>query len=385
MNYLLNDEQRDMVKITRDFCEQIVVPNIEAYDLKSIFDIDAFKEAAELGIHYPELPEAIGGAGLDLETCAAINEEIARADAGFYSALGASRLGSRPVILFGSKDQKEKAARSVMAGEIWAFALTETNAGSDAAAARTTAVHKGDEYILNGRKCFITNGAYADHMTVFATIDPEKGAKGICCFLVDRGTPGLSNGKEEDKMGIRTSNTCDIIFDDVQIPSKNLIGEEGKGFNYAMMALDNGRIDAAIGSVGIAQAAFEYAIKYAQERKTFGQAIINNQAIQFMLADMETAISVSRQQALYAVKLRAMHSPMFAKVSAQAKTFASDQAVQVCLDALQILGGYGYMREYPVEKLLRDVKIFQIYEGTNQIQRMVIAGALRREYKIKSK
>ena len=258
-----------------------------------------------------------------------------------------------------------------MDGKHGAFCLTEPMAGSDAANSKTTAVRDGDSYVLNGRKCFITNGAVASFYVIPAMTDKSQGVKGMTAFLVDAGTPGLSTGNHENKMGIRTSNTCDVVLEDCRIPASAIMGAEGEGFKIAMKTLDMSRTWVGCGAVGIAQRAIDEAVAYGKQRVTFGKPILKNQALQFMIADMEIRVETARQMVAHALKLMDAGLP-YARESAIAKCYAGDIAVQNALDAIQILGGYGYSREYPVEKLLRDAKIFQIYEGTNQIQRMVI-------------
>lgn len=303
-------------------------------------------------------------------------EELARADAGFAVAVGACDLAMVPVLMAGTEEQKHKFADRLLAGKAAAFCLTEAEAGSDAAALRTTAIKDGEDYVINGSKCFITNGGIADIYTVFATVDPSLGARGITAFIVERERKGVSVGKEEDKMGIRLSNTTEVIFQDVRVPASNIVGNVGQGMKIALETLDRTRgTDAPAGALGIAQACIDHALAYAKERKTFGRPIVKNQGIQFMLADMEIQTQAARQMIRSTARM-IDQGIVDSKITAATKAFASDIAVQVALDAIQILGGYGYSREYPVEKLLRDAKIYQIFEGTNQVQRMVIANAM---------
>ena len=271
-----------------------------------------------------------------------------------------------------SAEQKQKYCDMVINGSLGAFGLTEPNAGSDPGAGKTTAVKDGDDYILNGRKCFITNGGVASFYCVTAMTDKSKGVKGISMFLVDAGTPGLSTGHEENKMGIRTSNTCDVVFEDCRIPAANLIGEEGKGFGIAMKTLDQARAWMGCVATGIAQRGINEAVAYGKERIQFGKPIIKNQALQFKVADMEIKTETARQMVAHALTKMDMGLP-YTKESAIAKCYASDIAMEVASEAIQMFGGYGYSREYPVEKLLRDAKIFQIFEGTNEVQRIVVA------------
>ena len=297
---------------------------------------------------------------------------MSKADAGLFTTMSASNLAMKPLLIAGRKDQIQRAADLLLGGGYGAFCLTEPMAGSDASNNKTVAVKDSDDYIINGRKCFITNGGIADFYIVTAMTDKTKGVKGMSAFLVEKGTKGLSSGNEENKMGIRTSNTTDVIFEDMRVPASAMIGAEGTGFKTCMETLDITRALMGIGATGIMQRCVDEAVAYAKQRVTFGQPIGKFQAIQFMIADMEIKTETARQMSLHALKLQELGLP-YSKESAIAKCYAGDMAVKVALDAIQVLGGYGYSREYPVEKLLRDAKIFQLYEGTNQIQRVVIS------------
>ena len=380
MGYQLNEEGKELVRLARSFAEKELAPVVAECDRKGELPMDVYAKAFEIGFHIMEIPKEYGGLGLDYQTIYAVNEEIARVDAGFATGLGASSLALKPVLIAGNSEQKQLFADYITGDKgngFAAFALTEPNAGSDAAAGKTTAVKDGDEYIINGTKCFITNGGLASIYVVFALTDKSKGVKGVSAFIVERDRPGVSVGKEEDKMGIRLSNTTDVIFDEVRIPADHLLGQEGKGFIYAMQTLDLARPAIGAISVGIMQRAIDEAAAYAKTRVTFGKPIIAHQAIAFKLADMEIKKETSRAAVIDAINTY-QNGGNFSKAAAIAKTYGSDCAVQVALDAIQILGGYGYSREYPVEKLLRDAKIMQIFEGTNEIQRVVISGALAR-------
>ena len=380
MGYQLNEEGKELVRLARSFAEKELAPVVAECDRKGELPMDVYAKAFEIGFHIMEIPKEYGGLGLDYQTIYAVNEEIARVDAGFATGLGASSLALKPVLIAGNSEQKQLFADYITGDKgngFAAFALTEPNAGSDAAAGKTTAVKDGDEYVINGTKCFITNGGLASIYVVFALTDKSKGVKGISAFIVERDRPGVSVGKEEDKMGIRLSNTTDVIFDEVRIPADHLLGQEGKGFIYAMQTLDLARPAIGAISVGIMQRAIDEAAAYAKTRVTFGKPIIAHQAIAFKLADMEIKKETSRAAVIDAINTY-QNGGNFSKAAAIAKTYGSDCAVQVALDAIQILGGYGYSREYPVEKLLRDAKIMQIFEGTNEIQRDVISGALAR-------
>ncbi|MCJ7854801.1 acyl-CoA dehydrogenase family protein [Lachnospiraceae bacterium NSJ-143] len=372
MGYILSEEGSELVATVRDFCEKEVKEQCREFDASGEFPADIVRMGAEMGLSALEVPEQYGGTGIDAVTCAAICEEMARADAGFYTTMSASGLALRPVLIAGSEEQKKWACDVLLEGGQAAFGLTEPMAGSDSSNTKTTADKDGDEYVLNGRKCFITNGGIADFYTIFAMTNKAKGIRGISAFIVPKGTPGLSVGNHENKMGIRTSNTTDVVMEDMRIPQSALLGREGMGFMIAMKTLDMSRAYVGAGAVGIAQRAIDESARYAKQRVTFGSPISGHQAIQFMLADMAIKTETARAMVVQAVQRQEM-GLSYATESAIAKCYAGDIAVQVALDAIQILGGYGYSREYPVEKLLRDAKIFQIYEGTNQIQRMVIA------------
>lgn len=380
MGYQISEEGKEMVRLAKKFAENELKPVVAECDRKGELPLDVYQKAFEIGFHIMEIPEEYGGLGMDYQTIYAVWEEIAKVDAGFATGLGATSLALKPVLIAGSPEQKQYFADFITGDKgngFAAFALTEPNAGSDAAACKTTAVKDGDEYVINGSKCFITSGGLAQIYVVFAITDKSKGVKGISAFIVERDRPGVSVGKEEDKMGIRLSNTTDVIFDEVRIPADHLLGQEGKGFIYAMQTLDLARPTIGAISVGIMQRAIDEATAYAKTRVTFGKPIIAHQAIAFKLADMEIKKETSRAAVIDAINTY-HNGGNFSKAAAICKAYASDCAVQVALDAIQIMGGYGYSREYPVEKLLRDAKIMQIFEGTNEIQRIVIAGALSR-------
>ena len=372
MGYILSEEGSELVSTVREFCENEVKEQCKSFDESGEFPADIVRQGAEMGLSALEVPEEYGGVGIDAITCAAICEEMAYADAGFYTTMSASGLALRPVLIAGNEEQKKWACDVLLNGGHAAFGLTEPMAGSDSSNTKTTAEKDGDSYILNGRKCFITNGGIADFYTIFAMTNKARGIRGISTFLVPRDTPGLSVGNHENKMGIRTSNTTDVVMEDVRVPASALLGKEGNGFLVSMKTLDMSRPYVGAGAVGIAQRCIDEAVVYSKQRVTFGSTISNHQAIQFMLADMEIRTETARSMVIQAVT-RQEQGLSYSKESAIAKCYAGDIAVQNALDAIQILGGYGYSREYPVEKLLRDAKIFQIYEGTNQIQRSVIA------------
>ena len=379
---IFTQEQLDLKEMVHDFAEKEIRPVAAEYDKLGEFPMELYKKTVELGLNCLDLPEEYGGPGISHVTGSLLREEMSWGDAGYALSVGANSMGMKPLLIAGTPEQCKHFADIIVPGGFSAFALTEPDAGSDASAVKTTAVKVGDEYVLNGRKCFITNGGLADVYTVVASTDKSQGVRGLSMFIVDRNTPGVSVGKHEDKMGIRLSNTADVIFEDVKIPAKNLVGSEGKGFKIAMLTLNEGRASTAASACGLARAAFEHAIKYSQERVTFGQPICKNQAVSFMLADMAMKLEGAREMALKAAELLDVKSPEVSMYGAMAKCIATDALQSIVSDSLQILGGYGYMRDYPVEKLYRDAKIYQIFEGTNQIQRIVISGQLLKKYKI---
>lgn len=378
MNKLLTDEQRELQSMAREFARKELIPISAECDLKGEFPRHLYKKACEMGFTSITTPLKYGGAGLGVLEQVIVEEELAYGDAGFAVSFGASNsLGTIPVELAGTEKQKQRRYDFMQNGGIAAFCLTESEAGSDAANVRTTAVKDGNDYIINGSKCFITNGGIADIYTVFATIDRGLGAKGITAFEIEAGTAGLSVGREENKMGIRSSNTADVIFEDVRIPAANMLGDIGQGYKLALSTLDRTRSSGACATAGICHRAIDLCIKYAKERITFGKPIISNQAIQFMLADMEIKTEAARSMIWLGAQMqdKGIVDSVF---GAATKTFCGDAVMAVTTDAVQIFGGYGYSRDYPVEKLMRDAKIFQIFEGTNQIQRMVIGRNLAR-------
>ena len=376
---LLNQDQLAMQKMVREFTQKEVAPKAAHYDHTEEFPWDNIRKMADMGLMGIPIPEQYEGAEMDTVSYMIAIEELAKACASTSVILAVhTSAGTMPYLLFGTEEQKQKYVPDLASGrKIGAFALTEPNAGSDAGRVSTTAVLDGDEYVLNGTKCFITNGGPAETYLVFATVDKSKGLKGITGFIVEKGTPGFSIGKKEEKMGIRASQTTELIFENCRIPKANLFGKEGEGFKIAMITLDGARIGIGAQSVGIAQGAYEHALQYAKTREQFGKPIAALQAVSFMLADMATQIEAARQLVYHAAALKDAGVP-FGKEAAMAKLFASDVANQVTANVVQIMGGYGYSREYPVERMMRDAKITQIYEGTNQIQRVVIGGHILR-------
>ena len=382
MEYFLTEEQQEIKALARQLAEEKMKPVREKYDEEEIFPWDIVKLMAQTDLFRVMLPEEYEGLGGKVLDLVIMMEELSRVDGGIALALGGTGLGMYPILLSGNEEQKQKYLPSIADGaKLAAFALTEANAGSDAGGIKTTAVKDGDHYILNGTKQWITNGGEADIYTVFALTNKSKGVRGTSAFIVEKGTEGFSFGKKEKKMGIRASCTRELIFEDVKIPTENLIAREGTGFMTAMKTLDKSRPMVAAQALGIAQGAMEEAVKYSHERHQFGNPISAFQGIQFMLADMGTKIEAARALIYATARMMDSGEKKFSMESAMCKTFASDMAMEVTTDAVQVLGGYGYMKEYPVEKMMRDAKITQIYEGTNQIQRLVIASQLLKEYK----
>ena len=372
MAYIISEEGQELLGAVKEFCEKEVKEQCKEYDKTGEWPKEIYDKAIEMQLHMLEVPEEYGGMGLDRVSVAALIEQMAIADSGFATTISASGLGMKPVLIGGTEEQKQRACDLIVDGGFAAFCLTEPGAGSDASAGKTTAVRDGDSYVLNGRKCFITNGAVSSFYCVTAMTDKSAGTKGISVFYIEKDTPGLSTGHEEDKMGIRTSNTCDVVLEDCRIPASNLIGAEGQGFSIAMKTLDQARAWMGCIATGIAQRGMEEAIAYGKERIQFGKPVLKNQALQFKIADMAIKIETARQMVAHALTLMDLGLP-YSKESAIAKCYASDIAMEVASEAIQMFGGYGYSREYPVEKLLRDAKIFQIFEGTNEIQRIVVA------------
>lgn len=379
MNFLLTPEQEDIRKLVQEFAAKKIAPTAAERDEKEFFPRALFNEMGELGFLGLPYPEAYGGGGMDFVAYAIAVEEISRACGS--TGIGVSvhvSLCSWPIFKYGNEEQKQKYLKPLAEGtKLGAFGLTEPNAGTDVGAGSTTAVKEGDSYVLNGTKVFNTNGGEAEIEVIFAVTDKAAGMKGMSAFIVEKGTPGLSFGKTEVKMGIRSSVQREVILENVRVPAANLLGKEGDGFKIAMTTLDGGRIGVAAQAVGLAQAALDHSIKYSKERVQFGKPIASQQAVSFMMADMATKVEAARLLTYRAAYNKSNHLP-YSKEAAMAKMFASDSAMAVTTDAVQIFGGYGYSREYPVERLMRDAKITQIYEGTNQAQRMVIAGNILR-------
>ena len=374
MDYLLTDEQKMIQELARKIAQEKIRPVAAKYDQSEEFPWDIIKVIAASDLFGLFIPEEYGGMGMNVLNLCLATEELSRACGGIAVCYAASALGTFPIVLFGNEEQKKKYLPDLAKGKkLAAFGITEPEAGSDASAIKTTARKEGNHYVLNGLKHFITNGGDAEIYTVVAMTDKTKGARGGSAFIVEKGTPGFTFGKKEDKFGIRASSTRELIFTDCKIPKENLLSKEGTGFIITMKTFDVSRPGVAAQALGIAQGALDLAVKYAKERRQFGKAISSFQGIQWMIADMATGIEAARSLIYSVARMVDAGRVDVSKESAMAKMYASDVAMKVSTDALQIFGGYGYMKDYPIEKYMRDAKITQIYEGTNQIQRNIIA------------
>lgn len=378
MQYQLTEQQEMVRQNVREIVKDRVVPRASEIDDTDEFPWDIFQIFREADLLGLAIPVEYGGVGADKLTFCLVTEEIAKASLACAAIVTGQELGSTPILLAGNKEQKQKYLPPVASGEcIAAFALTEPEAGSDTVAIQTRAIRDGDSYILNGGKCFISHGAIARVFSVFAKTDPKAaGARGISAFIVAKDSPGFAIGKMERKMGAHGLSNTELLFDDCRIPQGNLLGREGDGFRIAMKTLDMTRPTVASQALGIAQGAFEYALNYAKQRVQFGQPIIYFQAVQFMLVDMAMEIEAARQLTYKAATLIDQQSSEMTKFGAMCKCFTSDVAMKVTTNAVQVLGGYGYMKDHPVERMMRDAKLIQIWEGTNQIQRLVIGRSL---------
>ncbi len=371
------EDEKALIEAIRELAQERVAPRAAEIDRTGEFPWDMKELLAQQDILAMPFPVEYGGIGASELSIVMAIEELSRCCATTGLLLAVQQLGSTPILLAGTDAQKRKYFPKLASGEwLAAYGLTESDSGSDAAAMRTMAVRKGDKYILNGSKRFITNGGLAQVNSVMAITDPEKGTRGISAFIVERGFPGFSVGRVEHKMGIRGSQTAELIFTDCEVPVENMLGREGDGFKIAMGTLDRTRPGIGAQAVGIAQGALDLAVEYAKQRVQFNKPIAENQGIQFMLADMATKVEAARLLVYNVAEMIDRGEKNFSKYSSMAKLFASDAAMEVTNDAIQVLGGYGYITEYPAERMMRDAKITQIYEGTNQIQRLVIARAL---------
>jgi len=380
MDFLFSERQRELKHLARRIAQEHILPKRSYYDETEEFPWDLVRIFAEAGLFKCYIPEEYGGSGGGITEMAIATEELSRVCGGIALSFAGTGLGAYPILLFGNEEQKRRYLPDLAAGrKLAAFGLTESNAGSDASAIQTTALTHGDEYILNGTKQWITNGGEAETYTVIAMTDKKRGARGASAFIVEKESPGFSFGKKEKKMGIRASATRELVFEDCPVPKENLLGKEGLGFIIAMKTFDTTRPGVAAQALGIAQGALDETLAYAKKRTQFDKSISNFQAIQHKLADMATEIEAARAL-IYSVALGIDRGyEKSSGRSAMAKLFASDMAMRVTHEAVQIFGGYGYLRSYPVEKMMRDAKITQIYEGTNQIQRNIIASSLMKE------
>jgi len=381
VDYFFTEQQQMIIDTAREITNEKIIPVRAELDEKNQFPREILQDMAKADLFSIFVPEEYGGFGGGCFEIVLAMEELARGCVGVATSFAASALGIFPVLIAGSEEQKQKYMPDIASGKRWAaFGLTEANAGSDASGIRTTAIQDGDEWVLNGTKQWITNGGESEIYSIVAMTDPKKGARGASIFIVEDGDPGFSYGKKEDKMGIRSSSTRELILKDCRIPADRLVGRRGTGFITVMKTLDMSRPGIASLGVGLAQAALDEAVSYAKQRNQFGKPIISFQAVQHMLADMAIQVEAARALVYGAAKHIDAHPKDMSKVSSMCKVFATDMAMKVTTDAVQVMGGYGYMKEYPVEKMMRDAKILQIYEGTNQIQRNVVGQELNKEY-----
>jgi len=371
---LLSEEQQQITDAVRDFAQERLKPFAEQWDREHRFPRETIEEMAGLGLFGMLVPEQWGGSDTGYVAYAMAVEEVAAGDGACSTIMSVhNSVGCVPILAFGNEDQKQRFLTPLAQGTmIGAFALTEPHAGSDASSLKTRARREGDHYVINGSKQFITSGQQAGVVLVFAVTDPSAGKRGISAFIVPTDTPGYTVARVEEKLGQHASDTCHLVFEDVRVPAANRLGEEGEGYRIALANLEGGRVGIAAQSVGMARAAFEVAREYARERQSFGKPLIEHQAVAFRLADMATRIAVARQMVLHAAALRDAGRPALTE-ACMAKLFASEMAERVCSEALQTLGGYGYLNDFPLARIYRDVRVCQIYEGTSDIQRMVIA------------
>lgn len=377
---ILTEEQTMIQDMARGYVQERIAPFSEEWDKNKTFPAEALQGLGELGFYGMLVPEQWGGSEIGYTAAALVLEEIAAGDGACSTVISVTNsVGCMPILNFGTDAQKEKFLKPLASGQaLGAFCLTEPHAGSDAADLKTKAVKEGDHYVLNGVKQFITSGKNGQIAIVFAVTDPSAGKKGISAFIVPTDTPGYIVANIEDKMGQNASDTAQIVFEDCKIPAENLLGKEGEGYKIALSGLEGGRIGIAAQSVGMARAAYEYALQYSKDRTSFGKPIFQHQAVQFKLAEMATQVDAARNMVLNAAQLRDAGKPCL-KEACMAKLFASEAAEKVCSEAIQVLGGYGYLKDYPVERIYRDVRIAQIYEGTSEVQKMVIARAIGSE------
>ncbi|MDD5431981.1 MAG: acyl-CoA dehydrogenase family protein [Candidatus Omnitrophica bacterium] len=380
MDYLLTEEQKMVKDLARKIADEKIRPVAAKYDQSEQYPWEVIKVIAEAGLFGLFIPEEYGGMGINVMNLCLATEELSKACGGIAVCYAASALGTFPIVLFGNEEQKKKYLPDLASGKkVAAFGITEPEAGSDASAIKTTAKKEGDHYVINGLKHFITNGGDAETYVVIAMTNKAKGARGASAFIVEKGTPGFTFGKKEDKFGIRASSTRELIFTDCKVPATNLLSKEGMGFIVTMRTFDMSRPGVAAQALGIAQGALDLSVKYVKERRQFDKSIASNQGIQWMIADMATEVEAARGLVYGTARMVDAGITGVSKESAMAKMYASDVAMKVTLDAMQLFGGYGYMKDYPIEKYVRDAKITQIYEGTNQIQRDIIGKEVIKE------
>ncbi len=379
MDFAFTEDQQAIFEAVKEFCDEELKPKAQEVDEAGEYPWDNVRKMAELGLFGIPAPEEFGGLGFDFMTWTVVAEMLSSACTTSGAVFGAHMLAEYPIMAFGTDEQKQKYLSPLATGEkIGAFGLTEPGAGSDAGAVRTRATREGDDYLLNGTKLFITNGGDAEIYVIIANVQPERGARGITAFILEKGMPGFEFGRDERKMAYPALSNRELIFNDARVPAENILGRERRGFRVALDTLGMGRIGMAIGAVGLAQAAYEAAVEYAQVREQFGQKIADFQAVQFMLADMATKIEAARLLSYQAAWLKDQGRE-FEKQAAMAKVFASEACTWVCSKALQVHGGYGYTKEYPLERYYREAKLFEIVEGTSEIQRLVIANRVLKE------
>ncbi|MCC8060261.1 MAG: acyl-CoA dehydrogenase family protein [Clostridiales bacterium] len=376
---LFDNETQELIAMVREFVDNEVIPSVGELERNNEFPEELLNKACDMGLNQLCIPAEYGGPGLTNAQAFAMAEELARGDIGIATTLIANALASFPVLVAGTDAQKKLWFDTLIEKKYAAFCLTEPGAGSDAGSVRTTAVEGGDDYIINGTKSFITNGPIASIYAILASTNKAAGAMGLSAFIVERDRPGISIGKEEDKMGMRLSCTSEVIFEDVRVPKDHLLGRKNRGFKYILDTLDHSRPGVGAFGVGIGQRVVEEATRYAKQRRQFGQPVANFQMVEQMLADMEIQVQAARQTYLHAAELMDAGLPYTLEASI-AKTFGTDTGMKCAVDGVQVMGGYGYMKEYPMEKLMRDAKILQIYEGTNQIQRTIIASQVKKKY-----
>lgn len=372
---LMTEDQKNLVDMLHKVLSKELAPIVEACDKEGRFPMEVYNKLGEMGFWAMDVPTEYGGAGFDCVTICHVREALGYYCGGFANSFAGHSFGIKPVLLEGTEEQKHEYGARLANGEFWATCLTEPQSGSDAGNTRTKAIRDGDEYVINGTKCFVTNGGLANLYTVSALTDPSQGSKSMSLFIVERNTPGVSVGKHENKMGIRASDTTEVAFEDVRIPAKNLIGAENTGYKTMMKMMARTRPTGCAPALGIAQRAMDLALAYSRQRETFGKPIGKHQGIQFKLADMEIRLQTARSQMIYSASLidQGIYDTVIGSIT---KTYVSEIALQVALDAQQIFGGYGYSREYPLEKLVRDARIYSIFEGPNEIQRMIIGNTL---------